>query len=164
MMKILKLRGVLSLIFMLILSEGITQDFSQHNWYFGNSVRGIRFSRTDNTPSIVSNKVPLGLGGSAVATDQVNANLLFYSDGTQVINMNHQLMTNGGGLMGNNGSNQPAAISPVPSQSSQYYVFTNTASFTTGGIVRFSIVYMILPGGATFPTPPIGAVTKKNDA
>src|SRR5688572_6079594 len=61
-----------------------TQDFAGHNWYFGNTTRAIKFGRSTNLPSLINNKVALNLGGSAVASDQINGNLLFYTDGTRV--------------------------------------------------------------------------------
>jgi gliding motility-associated-like protein len=148
---------------MLVMLTMVTQaqDFSRHNWYFGQGTQAIRFSRSDNSAALVT-KTPLGLGGSAVASDQTNANLLFYTDGTRVFDISQTQMPNGGGLLGNAASNQPAAICPVPGQPDQYYVFTNTASFTTGGNIVASIVDMNQFGNAVFPAPAAGNVTTKN--
>src|SRR6188768_2267583 len=85
------------------------QDFSGYNWYFGGGNTGIRFSRSTDAPSVVTNKFPLGIGGSAVATDPTTGNLIFYSDGEQIIDASHQLMLNGG-IVGDNARNQPVAI------------------------------------------------------
>ena len=138
------------------------QDFSGHNWYFGNSNLGIRFSRSDNSPSLISNKTALGTGGSAVATDPVNGNLLFYSDGVNVYDITHTAMT-GGSLSGNPAGNQPVAIAQVPGSTTQYYVFSNTASGTAPGTISYAIVDMTLPGNETFPTPPIGNISSSNN-
>ena len=135
------------------------QNFSAHNWYFGNSDLGIRFSRADNSPSLISTKANLGPGGSAVATDPVNANLLFYSDGATVYDVTHSAMPNGTGLTGNPAGNQPVVIARVPGTDTEYYIFTNTANGTTGGTISYSIVDMALFGNATFPAPAIGDVT-----
>ena len=115
---------------------------SQHNWYFGNSVNAIRFSRSTNQPSIVKNKfTPFGTGGSAVATNASNADLLFYTDGKNIYDASNALMnvanvpTNGAGLLGNITANQPVVICPVPEDSTKYLVFANTASYTTGGTI-----------------------------
>src|SRR5258708_27444442 len=84
------------------------QNLAQHNWYFGNSVNAIRFNRGTNKAYTVNNKaIPFGVGGSAVATDPSNADLLFYTDGVNVYNANNVLMPNGSGLNGNSSSNQP---------------------------------------------------------
>lgn len=140
------------------------QNFSAHNWYFGDANHGIRFSRADNTPTLLSNKAtPFGTGGSAVATDPVNGNLLFYTNGVNVYDVTHTVMPNGSGLSANAAGNQPVAIAKVPGSDTQYYVFTNSANGTTGGDINYSIVDISAPGNETFPTPPIGNVTSANN-
>ena len=152
------------LLFLMVVAPLCAQDFSGHNWYFGNSNLGIRFSRSDNSPSLVSNKANLGTGGSAVATDPINGNLLFYSDGVSVYDITHNAMPGGtGNLSGNPAGNQPVAIAQVPGSTTLYYVFTNTASGTTGGTISYSVVDMTASGNETFPSPPIGNVTSLNN-
>jgi large repetitive protein len=149
------------------IQEVQAQDFTQHNWYFGNSTSAIRFSRSDNTATLVTNqKTPFGTGGSAVVSNPYNADLLFYSDGSVIydISGNPSAMPNGTGLQGNTSGNQPVAICPVPGETNQYYVFTNTASGVTGGSVVYSIVDMTQFGNALFPSPATGDVIQKNQA
>jgi gliding motility-associated-like protein len=161
----LKIRGVVIIMCMLAVADVFAQGLSRHNWYFGNSAQGIRFNRTTNVAELVTNQfTPFTTGGSAVASDQANGNLLFYTNGNTVIDRTHQIMTNGSGITGNALGNQPVAISPRPGNPNQYYVFSNSANFTTGGTIRVSIVDLALPGNAPFPTPAVGAVTTKNDA
>ncbi|HEY3403609.1 MAG TPA: PKD domain-containing protein [Ohtaekwangia sp.] len=132
------------------------QDFSGYNWYFGGGNTGIRFSRSTNAPAVVTNKFPLGTGGSAVATDPTNGNLIFYSDGTRIIDASHQTMPNGI-IIGNNTRNQPVAICQNPAASSEYFVFVNN------GTVRFSVVDSAQIGNATgFGQPPLGDVVSKD--
>ena len=154
-----------SAILLLLIFSGqlFAQDLTRNNWYFGNSNNGIRFSRSDNTATLITNKAPLGIGGSAVATDPVNGNLLFYTDGVNVYDITHNTMPNGTGLSGNPAGNQAVAVAKVPGSTSQYYVFTNTASGTAGGTISYSIVDMTLFGNAAFPTPAIGDVASKNN-
>lgn len=160
-----KIRGAMVVVCMLAITENFAQNFSQHNWYFGNSVRGIRFSRTDNSASLVTNKAtPFGTGGSGVASDQTNANLLFYTDGARVFDVTHVQMPNGFGLNALTTANQPVAISPIPGVANQFYIFTNTASFTTGGTISVTTVDMNASGNDVFPEPRIGNVTTKNVA
>jgi gliding motility-associated-like protein len=137
----------------------MAQNFAGHNWYFGNSNRGIRFSRTDNSASLVTNQfIPFGTGGSAVASDPVTGNLFFYTDGTRVIDASHQAMPNGT-ITGDNTRNQPVVICQNPASSNQYYIFHADAA----GTVRFSIVDSLQIGNATnFGQPPLGDVTTKN--
>lgn len=134
------------------------QDYAALNWYFGNSNEGIRFARPDNIPHIVTNKAPLGLGGSAVATDPATGNLLFYTDGVNVYDRHHTLMPNGGGLAGNPAGNQTVVAARVPETASQYYIFTTNPA----GVLSYSIVDMTAFGNSAFPAPASGDVTVKN--
>jgi gliding motility-associated-like protein len=150
---------------LLAVNSSRAQQLAQHNWYFGNSVDAIRFNRSNGQPAVVSNQaIPFGTGGSAVASDPANADLLFYSDGAAIYDACHLVMTNGNGLTGNSSGNQPAAICGVPGQPKRYFVFTNTASFTTGGTISRSVVDLARFGNAIFPSPPMGEVESKNVA
>jgi gliding motility-associated-like protein len=68
-------------------------------------------------------------------------------------------MPNGSGLLGNTSANQPVVISPVPSDSTKFFIFTNNANFTTGGSIAVSLVDLMSFGGAVFPVPPLGDIT-----
>lgn len=143
--------------------ESYAQTLLKHNWYFGNTNRSIRFNRVTNAPTLITNKaVPFGTGGSAVANDRSNGNLLFYTDGGRIYDANHRQMPNGNGLNGNVAGNQPVAICPVPGQAGKYFVFTNTANFTAGGSISYSVVDMGLFGNSAFPSPAAGDVEVKN--
>lgn len=162
-----RLGGVVLFVCLLAAADGLAQqNFSRHNWYFGNTNRGIRFSRSDNTPSLLNNKViPFGTGGSAVASNPINGDLLFYTDGSRIFDITHVPMFGGPVLLpAPVTTNQPVAISAMPGAPNQYYVFTNTANFTTGGNVFVSTVDMSLSGNEISPEPPIGRVTSANVA
>lgn len=157
MIKFLKIRVVVVMVCLLSGVDGIAQNFSQHNWYFGSGARGIRFSRTNNSPSLVNNKsTPFGTGGSGVATDQSSGNLLFYTDGTNLYNAAHAVISNG--LNANTNGNQPVAIGKNPVLTNQYFVFTNTASGVTGGTIFVTTVDMSLFGSEAFPSPALGNI------
>jgi gliding motility-associated-like protein len=137
----------------------IGQNLSAHNWYFGNSNLGIRFNRSDDQPRQVTDQNPLmGQGGAAVASDHRSGDLLFYTDGTRVFDARHLVMPNGAGLLGNNAGNQPAVISPRPTLSQQFYIFTNDAVYPAGGTIRYTLVNMNVAGNSTPPAPPLGDV------
>ncbi|HET9054390.1 MAG TPA: PKD domain-containing protein, partial [Cyclobacteriaceae bacterium] len=162
-----RLRWVVFVLCLLAAADGLAQQtFSRHNWYFGNTNRGIRFSRSDNAPSLLNNKViPFGTGGSAVASNPINGDLLFYTDGSRIYDITHVPMFGSPALLASPVStNQPVAISAVPGAPNQYYVFTNSASFTTGGNVLVTTVDMNLSGNEISPEPPIGRVTSANVA
>jgi PKD repeat protein len=154
MINFLKIRVVMVLVCLVSITDGISQDLSHHNWYFGNSVNGIRFSRNDNSASLVTNQAtPFGIGGSAVVTDPTNGNLVFYTDGTRVFDLTHAQMPDGAGLNATTSANQPVAICPIPGQPTQYYIFTNA-----GGSIFTTTVDLSLAGTESFPAPPLGNV------
>ena len=113
----------------LLALTGFSQNLERYNWYFGNSTQAIRFNRTSTLPSIVTKAAPFGAGGSSTASDPLNANLLFYTDGNNVYDAKNLIMPNGGGLIATSAANQPTAICPVPGQNKKYFIFTNTANF-----------------------------------
>lgn len=147
------------------ISSAFAQELTRNNWYFGNSVDGIRFNRSDYSASSVNNQAtPFGTGGSSVATNPGNSNLLFYSDGANVYDGCHGIMPNGNSLTANSAGNQPTAVSAVPGQPGKYFLFTNTANFTAGGAISRSVIDMNLFGNAVFPSPALGDVESKNAA
>jgi large repetitive protein len=155
-------RFLLLFAFLLMQIAAWSQDLGRHNWYFGNSTNAIRFNRGTNLPSVVTNKaIPFGDGGSAVATDAGNGNILFYTDGQRVYDAVHQPMPGTGGLTGVVTANQPAAVSPIPGNRNRYFIFTNSADFSTAtaGTISRLVIDMSLFGNATFPTPPRGEGT-----
>jgi large repetitive protein len=131
------------------------QDLSQHNWYFGNSTHALRFNRTTNAAELISKSLPqpFGVGGSAVATDHTNRNVLFYTDGQNVYDVTGAVMP-GGSLSGASSQNQPVVTCPVPGTPNQFYIFTRDAA----GTVSSSTVDMTQFGNSPFPAPPTGQV------
>jgi gliding motility-associated-like protein len=159
-MKKLNTKLLRSFLLLLLLPATLTaQNFSNYNWYFGNSPQGVRFSRSNNTASLVSTTVPLNTGGSAVASDQINGDLLFYTDGTTLYDVTNAVMPNGTGLNGAPVGNQPVAVAKVPGQLNQFYVITNSATFGSPGSIAYRIVDMSLFGNAVFPAPALGDAT-----
>lgn len=150
-------------IFLLILPVGLLAQTYQpmhlgmSNWYFGNTPNGLKFNRVSTLPTIINNKVALGTGGSATATNPTNGNLLFYTDGSNVYDACNLLMQNGSGLLGNPTSNQPVAICPVPGQPNKYFIFSNSATNIAAGSITYDVVDLSLLGNSLFPsTVPLG--------
>ncbi len=169
MMKMLKHRIYLKFILLLLMvlpAIAHAQNFSGYNWYFGNTNQAIRFSRSDNSANrFIDVSTPtLGIGGSAVASSKINGDLLFYADGLNVYDISNTPMSNGLGIGTISTTNQPVVIAKVPTlaKSNLYYVFTNNASFTTGGSISVSIVDMDQFGNAPALAPPYGVVATKN--
>lgn len=133
------------------------QGLTRHNWFYGNSNQSLRFNRVSNEATLFNNQaVPFGNGASLVATNAYNGEVLFYTDGNNVYDITNNRMPEGLGLNGNISGNQTVVGSPVPGEFNKYYIFTNTASFQTGGTISYSVVDMNLFGNALFPTPPLG--------
>ena len=56
-------------------------DYSEIFWLYGQSTYGITFRKSDFTAELDSIQNPaFGIGGSAVATDPISGDLLFYGD------------------------------------------------------------------------------------
>lgn len=121
-------------------------EFSQQeasNWYFGSGA-GIKFL-PDGSVVPLSGSPMTAQHGSATMSD-ANGNLLLYSNGENIWNKNHQIMSNGSGLFGNFYATQSTFILKKPSSSNLFYVFTvDLASGDKG--VRYSEVDMNLNGG-----------------
>jgi gliding motility-associated-like protein len=142
----------------------LAQDFTKHNWYFGNSSFGVFFNKSDDQPNQVDTQAtPFGNAGAAVATDRISGDLLFYTDGNRVYDGTHQLMAGWSTLTGNTAGNQNVAISPRPNNPDQFYIFANTATNLAPGDIFFSTINMSLPGNATPPEPDLGELTALNN-
>jgi hypothetical protein len=120
-------------------------QYEQHRWYFGLEA-GLDF-RYD-PPKALSDGKTSAQEGTSTRCDSLG-NLLFYTDGISVWDKNHEVMSNGTGLLGNTSSAQSAVIVKKPGSSSVYYIFT------TWYTIHYSVVDMALNDGR-------GAVTTKN--
>ncbi|HEY5690353.1 MAG TPA: hypothetical protein VIS49_02765, partial [Cyclobacteriaceae bacterium] len=161
----LSLKKFLLLVLISSCSSLYAQELTRNNWYFGNSANGIQFNRSTKAATPVTDQAnPFGTGGSSVASDPGNANLLFYTDGNNVYDACHGIMINGTSLAANSAANQPTAISSIPGNLKKYFVFTNTANFTAGGSISRSVVDLNLFGNAVFPSPALGDLESKNTA
>lgn len=112
-----------------------------NNWYFGNYA-GLSFN--SDPPVALTNGALTTSEGCATISDAAG-NLLFYSDGLNVWNRNHVIMSNGTGLLGNPSSAQSAIIIPKPGSTRNYYIITVPEAGAVG--MRFSEIDMTLAGG-----------------
>lgn len=129
-------------------------------WAFG-SYAGIDFN--GGTAKAIKTSIMTNEGTASICN--ARGQLLFYTDGTDVYNRNHQLMPNGNNLPGKalnftRSSSQAALIVPVPGDkdagtgtAGKYYVFTLTHLEGQGGDLRelgklyYSIVDLSLNNG-----------------
>ena len=113
------------------------------NWYFGNQAAMVFES---DGPVALTNSAMNQVEGVATMSDS-NGNLLFYTDGITIYNRNHQIMSNGSGLLSNSSNTQAAFVVPFPGNPDQYFVITPNPYY-------YSIVDMTLDNGngAVIPT------------
>lgn len=130
------------------------QVFGQNeaaNWYFGFNA-GVAFGQT-STRTLYDGKM-LSEEGSAVISDR-SGNLLFYSNGTTLVNRSHRLLKNSAGLLGDRSSTQNLVIVPQPGNDSLYFVFSIGSQQQVGNGLHYSIVNMNADDG-------FGEVVQKN--
>ena len=103
--------------------------FSQkenYQWYFGNQAA---LSFSTNPPTILNNSALMANKSCASIADTAG-NLLFYTNGFDIWNKQHQLMANGAalipGIVNANGT-QSSIILKNPSNSTTYYLFATNA-------------------------------------
>jgi len=166
-------RKILFLFLIFILHTPIILgQLQNNNWVFGYGA-GVDFS----------GPIPIGSSNAAINSNESTASvsnpstgqLLFYTDGRKVWNVNNQVMPNGSNLLGGffNSCTQGALIVPFPDNDQRYYLFTleelegqSVNPFTDNGL-RYSIVDMTLNGGlgdvqvASVNTPLANDLTEK---
>lgn len=148
------LRQILILYLLILSYHNAASQNSESNWYFG-YYAGLNFS-SGNPVAHNLNALTTDEGCSSISDEA--GNLLFYTNGVDVYNSNHQQMSNGGGLDGHISASQSALIVKDPGDSLQYYIFTVGAQVGThGGFsgLAWSKVDMNASGG-------LGSVTSKN--
>ncbi len=106
---------------------GFSQAKASH-WYFGEGA-GLIFDLNTDTVSATTaaqNTINTNEGCSSIA--DFNGNLLFYTDGRNVWDKNHNIMPNANypanGLLGDPSSTSSGLIVPKPGNPDQYYIFT----------------------------------------
>ena len=139
------------LLFIFLTIHSLNSQNEASNWYFGNNA-GISFNPNGTVTSVDGGQI-VTYEGCASISDQ-NGDLLFYTDGTTVYNRNHNIMSNGFGLLGDPSSSQSAIVVPKPGDASIYYIFTVGSSLNPNGL-KYSVVDMDQSGG-------LGAITLKN--
>lgn len=107
-------RKVFILIF---LSVNIYAQKEYNNWYLGNKA-GITFN-SGSPIALIGSQIYAWEGCASIS--DVSGNLLFYTNGREIYNRNHDTM--GSGLSGGWSSTQATIIIPLPGNNSLYYIF-----------------------------------------
>lgn len=137
------------LIYFFCLTNNLYSQQETNNWFFGYNA-GVNI----NGPN------PLAISGGKVNTIECCASisnsigeLLFYTNGANVFDKNHNQMPNGFGLLSNASATQGALIIKKPDSNNLYYIF-NIDAFCVSSFV-YTIVDMNLNNG-------LGDVLEKN--
>lgn len=135
------MQRVLILILLTTSLQSLAQN--QHmNWFFGNG-NGLSF--TSGNPAALTGGSMITQESCAVASD-ADGNLLFYTNGVNVWDANHNLMPNGSGLLGN--ISAQCMIIPKPGSSSLYYILaTGAANNIPASGLTYSEVDLTMNGG-----------------
>ncbi len=137
-------------------------DQSNNIWYFGNGA-GLDFNPdpdddTAPVPRPIAEAHPQNIpAGTSTISDQAGQ-VLFYTDGQSVWDLNGDLMENGSDIGGSNMASQGVLAVGVPTQSTLFYLFTTQASTSGSNVVSFSLVDI----KAENPTGVGNVVTKNN--
>lgn len=150
-----KMKHIFPTALLFILCFDATGQKQGNIWYFG---EGLGFDFNNGSPQLLyhggrikgypqsSNEFKYA-EGSATISDQTGQ-LLFYSNGENIWDRNHQIMPNGAGLMGMYSSTHSAFIVPLPQTDSLFYVFTTDGiERQLSGGLRYSLVNMCLNNG-----------------
>lgn len=112
-------------------------------WYFGNRA-GLDFNQLPPR-AVNDSKLYISEGCAAIADN--DGKLLFYTDGSRVINRLHLQMKNGDNLKGHHSSTNNALIIPLPGNDSIYYIFTVSAANEPLQQFQYNIVNIKGDGG-----------------
>jgi hypothetical protein len=137
-------------------------DQSNNIWYFGNGA-GLDFNPDPDddmapVPRPIAEAHPQSIpAGTSTISDQAGQ-VLFFTDGQSVWDLNGDLMENGSDIGGSNTASQGVLAVSVPTQSTLFYLFTTQASTSGSNVVSFSLVDI----KAENPTGVGNVVTKNN--
>jgi hypothetical protein len=120
------------------------QDQSNNIWYFGDGA-GLDFNRDpDNpdapTPRPIENPHPQNIPAGVTTISDQAGEVLFYTDGQTVWDLNGNPMQNGEDIGGDNQSSQSVLAVPLPQEETLFYLFTTQTSAGGNPEVNFSLV------------------------
>ncbi|MCW3076425.1 MAG: hypothetical protein JWO32_1034 [Bacteroidetes bacterium] len=136
----LSTKNILSLLFISLTSLIFSQK--TNTWYFGSNA-GLNFNTNPTSP--LTNGQVSGPDNTTTISDS-QGNLLFYTEGQNVLNKNHLVMPNGSGLIGHNSAGQCAIIIPIPCDPNKYVIF-HVTEYSSPGYLNYTVVDVSLDGG-----------------
>ena len=135
------------------------QDFSRNNWYFTGNDQALIFGKEVEGKAILSpGKSPQRNSGEKVTvTDPTSGELIFYTDGINLYDGTHRIMTSGTGILTEDTGIQVLSASPVPGNKNLFYLFHKNEE----GEILYTLVDKSKPGNRS-TGPPAGSVVQKN--
>ena len=117
-------------------------DQSNNIWYFGDGA-GLDFNPDPNnpngpTPRPVSHNQNIPAGTTTISDE--TGQVLFFTDGETVWDLNGNVMENGDSIGGSNLSSQSVLAVPVPQDETIFYLFTTQTAADGSNQVKFSVV------------------------
>lgn len=126
------------LFFFFLLLSSVYAQKQTYNWYFGKKV-GLNFNQ--NPPQVLYNGGVNAVEGTASISD-ANGQLLFYTNGINVVNREHNTMLNGQAIQGDLSSTNNTVIAPIPGNDSLYYLFTIGSTGQSLKGFRYNVINM----------------------
>ena len=121
-----------------------------NNWYFGDSA-GLDFNN-GQVALLNNSNMNTPAGCSSISNSQ--GELLFYTNGQNVWNRNHDIMINGSALNAEIENNQSTLIVPDTTDENIYYIFTTKTSDPNAGIYYSKVEFN--------QNNPLGLITQLN--
>lgn len=100
-----------------------------NRWYLGDQA-GIDWENASPTPLPDGNLMDAPEGCATIS--DVDGRPMFYTNGSTVWNMDHEVMSNGSNIGGDSTAVQSAIAVPFPNDSTMYYIFTTQEVFGGG--------------------------------
>ncbi|TDQ15046.1 CHU domain-containing protein [Algoriphagus boseongensis] len=119
-------------------------DQTNNIWYFGDGA-GLDFNPDPDdenapVPRPIAQRHPQNIpAGTTTISDQAGQ-VLFFTDGSSVWDLNGDLMQNGDNIGGDNSSSQSVVAVGVPTQPTLFYLFTTQSSANGTSTVSYSLV------------------------
>ncbi len=132
------------LLFLILNGLSMKAQYQNANWYFGEGA-GINFNSI--TPTVLNDGQTSEQFVATASVSDIQGNLIFYTDGRSVFDMNHNLMQNGDNSILCSQGKQSVVIVPIPNVN-KYYIFTENADNSDQSThYYFSIVDMDVNSG-----------------
>ena len=142
-----RMKNTLVFVLLIFMIRTLWSQGENNIWYLGH---GLGLDHNFTPPKVLTNgKLPNFNEGVSTYSDRTGQ-LLFYSNGVNIWNRNHEIMPNGSDLGGDRSSTQSVLFVQMPAQPGLIYVFTVSSgdiNVTKKHIFQYSILDLNLDNG-----------------